>query len=407
MKKTLILLVLLVVVPTLTAAQTQTRERRSNDSEKAPGNDPTAIRNRVVRPRVANHFEKQKSVPQDQGGSVSTSNTDIRAKPKNQDVTQPGWGNTAIVIRAGPNERIAPVDGSPVSKPAPVDQDTRTAKKLVQPTVFLTESPGTQVAPDRANASSRISSSLRAPASTSVYKVGIGDVLDVRLANLPTRESTLFTVLKNGVLEYPLLNGPISVAGLTTDEIAKLLSNEIKVIKTARVSVSVRDYASHAVVISGLVDSPGRKTLRREAMPLYAVLAEALPRPEALLATIVRAGKEEALSLNNEQAMSTLVLPGDVIKITGGNVTAKRFVYIGGEVASPGEKEFREGMTLTQALLSAGGVPRNNKTVVKIARRNASGFLIASEYNLRAIEEGKSQDPAVEAGDRIEVTRGM
>jgi protein involved in polysaccharide export with SLBB domain len=407
MKKTLILLVLLVVFPTLTAAQTQTRERRSDDSEKPPGNDSAAVRNRVVGPRVANHVEKQKSVPPDQGGSVSTSNVDSRANPKNQDATQPSWGNTAIVIRSRPNERIAPVDGSPVTKPAPVDQDTRTAKKTVQLTALLTESPGTQAAPIRANASSRTSSSLRPSASTSLYKVDIGDVLDVRLANMPTRESTLFTVLKNGVLEYPLLNGPISVAGLTTDEIAKLLSNEIKVIKTARVSVSVRDYASHAVVITGLVDSPGRKTLRREAMPLYTVLAEALPRPEALLATIVRAGKEQALSLNDEVAMSTLVVPGDVIKITGSNATAKRFVYVGGEVASPGEKEFREGMTLTQALLSAGGVSRNNKTVVKVARRNASGFLIAREYNLSAIEEGKSQDPSLEAGDRIEVTRGM
>jgi protein involved in polysaccharide export with SLBB domain len=60
------------------------------------------------------------------------------------------------------------------------------------------------------------------------------------------RESTLFTVMKNGMLEYPLLNGPVSVVGLSTDEISRLLSSEIKVIKTPRVTVTVRDYASHA-----------------------------------------------------------------------------------------------------------------------------------------------------------------
>jgi hypothetical protein len=32
----------------------------------------------------------------------------------------------------------------------------------------------------------------------------------------------------------------------------------------------------------------------------------------------------------------------------------RKFFYVGGEVGSPGEKAFREGMTLTQALLSAG-----------------------------------------------------
>jgi protein involved in polysaccharide export with SLBB domain len=247
----------------------------------------------------------------------------------------------------------------------------------------------------------------RGPAPTVVYQVGVGDVLDIRLSNLPTRESTLFTVLKNGILEYPLLSGPLSVAGMTTDEIAKLLGNEIKVIKTARVSVSVRDYASHTVVVTGLVDSPGRKTMRREAMPLFAVLAEALPRPEATVATIVRDRNSQTVALSNEPAMSTLVLPGDVIKISGGNIPASRFVYVGGDVTSRGEKEFRDGMTLTQAILSAGGVSVASKISVKVARRKASGFLLTSEYSLQSIKDGKSQDPLLEAGDRIEVTRGM
>ena len=48
-----------------------------------------------------------------------------------------------------------------------------------------------------------------------------------------------------------------------------------------------------------------------------------------------------------------------------------------------------------------------SKTSVKVARRNGSGFLISNEYDLRAIEEGKAQDPLLEAGDRIEVTRGL
>ena len=232
-------------------------------------------------------------------------------------------------------------------------------------------------------------------------------MLDIRLSNLPTRESTLYTVLKSGVLEYPLLNGPLSVAGMTTDEIARLLSTEIKVIKSARVSVSVRDYASHSIIITGLVDSPGKKTMRREAMPLFAVLAEALPRPEASFVTVVRNGNSKTVSVTDEPAMSTLVLPGDVIKVSGGNSAAARFVYVGGDVTARGEKEFRDGMTLTQAILSAGGVTRGTKTNVRVARRDSSGFLRSSEYNLRLIEEGKSQDPLLQAGDRIEVIPGM
>src|SRR5216684_405609 len=148
-----------------------------------------------------------------------------------------------------------------------------------------------------------------------LYRVGVGDVLDIRLANMPTRESTLFTVLNPGVVEYPLLSGPVGVEGLTTEEIAARLSREIKVIDHPGVTVRVRDYARHAVTITGMVDSPGRKVLRREAMPLYTVLAEALPRPEATAVTIMRGGKNESLSMANEQAMSTLVRAGDVIKV--------------------------------------------------------------------------------------------
>jgi len=141
-----------------------------------------------------------------------------------------------------------------------------------------------------------------------------------------------------------LLSEPLPVAGKTTDEIANLLSNQIKVIKTARVSVSVRDYASHVVTVTGSVESPGSKILRREAMPAFAILAEAVPRSEASNITITRAdGKVETFSISDSQAMSSLVFSGDAIKVSNKPPIAKRFLYVGGDVTSPGEKEYREG----------------------------------------------------------------
>jgi len=213
-------------------------------------------------------------------------------------------------------------------------------------------------------------------------------------------------VMKNGTIEYPFVSGPIAVAGLSTDEIANLLNSQIKVINAAQVTVAVRDFASHAVVVSGLVDSPGRKTLRREAMPLYTVLAQALVRPEATIAKIVHNGKEgEAIDLKDNQAMATLVVAGDIIKVATLDSSSKQFLYVGGDVASPGEKAFRQGMTLTQAILSAGGAPRTSRMTIKVSRRNARGFLSTSEYSLRTIEEGRTEDPLLQAGDRIEVIK--
>jgi protein involved in polysaccharide export with SLBB domain len=137
------------------------------------------------------------------------------------------------------------------------------------------------------------------------------------------------------------------------------------------------------------------------------MLAEALPRPDAVLATIVHGDKEQNVSLIDNQGLSMLVLPGDAVRVSGSAGTAKRFIYVGGEVTSPGEKEFRDGMTLTQAVMSAGGISRPGKTSVRVSRRNRDGFLTASQYNLRSIEEGKSPDPLLQAGDRIEVIESM
>ena len=105
--------------------------------------------------------------------------------------------------------------------------------------------------------------------------------------------------------------------------------------------------------------------------------------------------------------MSTLIMPGDIIRIAGKSEGAKEFFYAGGQIVSPGEKSFRTGMTLTQALLACGGKTREAGKGVKISRRNTDGFLVTSEYDLRGIEEGKALDPLLQAGDRIEVERAM
>jgi protein involved in polysaccharide export with SLBB domain len=397
MNRLSLLLAFLLAVSISAAAQTQTRERRSSDNRSAPNSDSTGVRGRVVTAdRISNHSDKPNQNPADSTAVV------------------PSWGNTAIAGESVPKENSASRKPASANKAVtPSEQNSGTRPKLIQPTAMITEAPSVRlIAPPvnaavRPNSTGRASSPPRALPATMLYRVGIGDVLDIRLANMPTRESTLFTVLNPGVVEYPLLSGPVGVDGMTTEEIAALLSREIKVIDHPIATVTVRDYASHAVTITGMVDSPGKKVLRREAMPLYTVLAEALPRPEATAVTITRGGKSESLSMANEQSMSTLVKAGDIIRVSGESATSRKFVYVGGDVAATGEREFREGMTLTQALLAAGGIARSERASAKIARRNASGFLVTNEYNVRAIEEGKAPDPVLEAGDRIEVKRGV
>ena len=359
MKNTfLVFLFLFLAVPAATA-QTQIRARLTSAPPPVE-NQNSSTRTRTVAPN---------------------SSTEAKNVPK------PAWGDSAVPVSSPPAVVTPPrptntrdVPGAAANQP-----------KLVKPTgMSLNHSTKSRPAPPAG------------PSST--YRVGAGDVLDIRLTNMVTRESTLFTVMRNGVLEYPLLAKPLTVAGLTPDEIARRLSTEIKVIQNARPSVSVRDYASHFVLITGSVDNPGRKVLRREAMPLFTLLAEALPRSDAATVTVIRNGKETNLSLSRSDELSMLVLPGDVVRVSA---STGKFVYVGGEVTSSGEKELREGMTLTQLLLAAGGVRPDRPFTAKISRRDGTGFLRSQDHNLKAIEQGKAADPLLQAGDRIEVRSGM
>lgn len=239
-----------------------------------------------------------------------------------------------------------------------------------------------------------------------IYRVGIGDVLDVWLSTARSDKSTLFTVSASGVLEHPILAHPLIVAGLTTEEISDRIKAELKRLKldeNTEVLIGVREYVSHAILVSGLVKDPGMKILRREAIPLYVVLADAQPMPEAGRATIV--SKEMSVptivELSDPKALSLVVRPGDVINV---QATPEQFLYIGGDVKAPGEKRFRRGLTLTQAILAAGGLSRKSKEV-QIARESTNGRLVAARYKLEDINSGRLPDPLIQPGDRITVVR--
>ena len=241
-------------------------------------------------------------------------------------------------------------------------------------------------------------------ALTKIYRVGPGDVLDIRINDSSSPQSTLFTITPSGFLEHPVLAEPLHVRGLTVDEITTRIETEVKrraLSDNPKVSIGVRDYASHTILVSGLVKDSGTKILRREAIPLYVVIADSQPLPEAARVTVVRSESNETFEIELAHATDTnlLVRPGDVITVLP-NVT--QFVYIGGEVKSPGEKTYRRGLTLTQAIIAAGGVTPKAKEA-RLGRDDGKGFLVVTRYKLKEIESGKVQDPVVKPGDRITI----
>lgn len=239
---------------------------------------------------------------------------------------------------------------------------------------------------------------------TKIYRVGPGDVLDVRLTDAVSTEPSLFTITPGGLLDHPDLSAPLHCAGLTIDEITARIESDLKrrpATNRPVVSVAVNEYGSHMILVSGLVKEPGTKIIKREAIPLYVVVADAQPLPEAGSVTVLKHDTRESyvIDLLKTSEMSLLIRPGDVITV---QANPAQFFYVEGEVKSPGEKSFRTGLTLTQAIIAAGGLTKNAKQV-RLARDNGRGFLVISHYKLKEVNSGKIADPVLQPGDRITI----
>ena len=243
------------------------------------------------------------------------------------------------------------------------------------------------------------------PLLTEIYRVGLGDVLDIRLINSPNNKSTLFTVMPSGAIDFPVLGGAVRVGGLTTEEIQVRIAAELKrraVEENAQVSVGVRQYASHSVMVNGLVVNPGTRYLRREAVPLYVVLAESQLRNDAGRVVIMRGGSSgQPLDLSDPQTLNLIVQSGDIITVSN---KPDEFYYIGGRINYPGQKVFQPGITLLQAILAAGGVPLKENRV-ELSRAGADGKLTTIRYRIKDIKGGTVEDPKLQPGDRIEVSK--
>ncbi len=333
-------------------------------------------------------------------------------KKKNDAATKTPTAVSANTSAASPSESSAPA----MTSDAPSKSTNGASVPLGSPSQNIlpadtSDSGSFPNSPPKTSAPLTVSASTSATAASSalssIYRIGAGDVLDIRLLNdTNPRASTLFTVMAGGLLEYPLAGDPLNVAGMTTEELSGQLIAELKrraVYEKPQVRVSVREYTSHTVMVSGLANDPGAKILRREAVPLYVVIAEAQPKPEAGRAVVIahNDGQSKTIDLNDAVAMNVLVHPGDVVTLIS---RPPEFYFIGGQIGSPGQKDFHAGLTLTQSVLASGGVTRAaGATMIRVSRQGADGRLVSTEYVLQNIEGGKIPDPVLQPGDRIEV----
>ncbi len=202
------------------------------------------------------------------------------------------------------------------------------------------------------------------------YRVAPQDILQVTVWNRPELNNPSNTsnelsgriVSADGTLYYPFV-GPFVASGKTVQEIRDHITNGLmKVIKQPQVDVSVLQYRSQRVYVSGEVRTPGTVPVTDIPPDLTEIIARAGGTTvEADLAGVTVTRGRETLRLDLQQLYyagnlrSNIRLQhGDVV-----NVPERRAskVFVTGEVIRPAALLLPRGpYTLADALAEAGGV---------------------------------------------------
>ena len=96
------------------------------------------------------------------------------------------------------------------------------------------------------------------------YRIGAGDVLDIRIYNRPQFSREAVRVEGNGMIRMPLIETEIQAACLTEGELAKEISTRYaKYYKNLQVDVFIKEYHSQQVAIIGAVNDQSRFELQR------------------------------------------------------------------------------------------------------------------------------------------------
>ena len=253
------------------------------------------------------------------------------------------------------------------------------------------------------------------------YRIGPGDLLDIRIFNRPNLSRDAVRVEGNGMIRMPLIEGEILAACKTEGELAKEIATRyLKYYRNPQVDVFIKEYRAREVALIGAVNDQGRYQLSRR-MRLLELLTYAKGPSEKAGETIniVRGAKPElcdksepgddasgfiSLRLNDtlrgEEKANPYVQPGDIITIP-----EAAQVYVVGNVYSPKALPLREPISVSRAIAMAGGPLRDSRTNhIRIVRQQRGDVPRSEIYvDLNAIARKKAEDVMLQANDIVEV----
>lgn len=265
------------------------------------------------------------------------------------------------------------------------------------------------------------------------YRIGSGDVLDIRFVKNPDLSRDNVRVDNRGMIRMPMLSDDIPAACLTEGELAQAIAKlYLKYKRNPHIDVFVKEFNSKPVAVMGAVVKPGRFQLQREIrlLELLTQVEGASERAGGRVQIVhtetgsaceagggtaapQRATDSEGVdfsrnlatfkledTLKGDPKANPVIRPGDIISISDAEQA-----YVVGNVLRPGTITLKEPVTISRAIAMSGGLmPDTKSEQVKIIRQ-VPGSLEKIEVvvNLKAISKHQAPDVPLLAGDVVDV----
>ena len=253
------------------------------------------------------------------------------------------------------------------------------------------------------------------------YRIGPGDVLDIRVYNRPQLSREAVRVEGSGMIRMPLIESEIRAACMTEGELAKEISTRYaKYYKNLQVDVFIKEYHSQQVAVIGAVNDQSRFELQRRVRLLELLTYAKGPSAKAgqtinivhstAISPCKQADESDASTafssyklndvLQGDPKSNPYLEAGDIVTIPDADQ-----VYVVGNVFMPLTIALKEPITLTRAIAMAGGLRQDTKKDKIRVLRQQPGTTTRKEIvvDLAAIEKKSSEDLALAPNDIVDV----
>lgn len=269
------------------------------------------------------------------------------------------------------------------------------------------------------------------------YRIGPGDLLDVRVFGQSDLNSTVEIDEDGNISSLPFIEDPIPAKCRNEKEVQKLITDAYaKYILKPRVSVRITERRSRPpAIVFGAVRLPSRVSMNRR-LRLHEVLVTAGGVTQSANGTIDILHTEPEMCIDPEEVPTTVaaatavanhskesdigklesykivdlkggsaennpfVRPGDIVIVNEGEP-----VFITGAVFQPRELVIKDQLTLARAIAMAGGPQKTANTSQVLIYRKKDGKIGSDllKFDYDAIRKGKQPDVLLQAYDIIDV----